>query len=339
MFNQKIVFVIGAGASREYNFPLGSELKDRIARAVRFRYQHGFQLVDGDTGLLNHIRRHVKNDQALTNEYTEAANLLANAIPSFISVDEALHYVSAEPKAIEIGKITIVHQILKAERESTLAVDTRTGRLAEVPDGWIGEMLSMAVAGVRRNDLASVFDSVTFINFNYDRAIEQYLFWALQKRTSATAAEAQTIVDGLNMIRPYGSIGKYSPNTNDAFAFGTTAYFDPFLRLPDLGTYTDQKPKHDITAMGNALTNARLIIFLGFGYHAPNVDLLKLASGNGDTTFVLGTVTGIHKSNHDLIAGQIADNLKQSSERVTLHDMKAAELLRELRPRISMLVR
>jgi hypothetical protein len=59
MFNQRVVFVVGAGASKEYNFPVGSELKERIAKAVRFRYQHGFELVGGSDQLLAHIRRHV----------------------------------------------------------------------------------------------------------------------------------------------------------------------------------------------------------------------------------------------------------------------------------------
>ena len=53
---------------------------------------------------------------------------------------------------------------------------------------------------------------------------------------------------------------------------------------------------------------------------------------------MMGTVTGIHNSNHELIAGRIAQNLKMHVGSVVLHDIKAAELLREPRPRILMLV-
>jgi hypothetical protein len=77
LFNQKVVFVVGAGASREYNFPLGSHLKDRIAADVRFRFEYGSQMKSGSPELLDHIRRHVKGDNVRTNEYTRAANLLA----------------------------------------------------------------------------------------------------------------------------------------------------------------------------------------------------------------------------------------------------------------------
>lgn len=337
MFRHKVVFVVGAGASREYNFPLGSELKDKIAEAVRFRFEFGHTMVSGSHDLIDHIRRHVKGDHDRTNHYSKAANMLAGAIPAFVSVDEALHFVSGSPEAVEVGKIAIVHQILEAERTSLLAFDTRTGRPSELPGGWIGELFSLAVAGLRHDQLGSAFDNVTFVNFNYDRAVEQYLYWALQERTSATPEEAKSIVAKLAMLRPYGSIGDFSPNMHDPFSFGTTAHFDPFSRLADLGTYTDQKPMHDIAAMNNALTTANLIIFIGFGYHPSNVDLINLATGNGSAV-VLGTVTGIHKSNHHLIAGRIANNLKMHVDSVDLHDMKAAELLRELRPRILMLV-
>jgi hypothetical protein len=123
------------------------------------------------------------------------------------------------------------------------------------------------------------------------------------------------------MIRPYGSIGQFSPNMHDPFSFGTTAYFDPFSRLADLGTSTDQKSKHDVAAMNDALTGATLIIFIGFGYHPSNVDLIKLAAGNG-SPLVIGTVTGIHNSNRDLIAERIASNLRMGVGRIDLRDMK-----------------
>src|ERR1700745_2107172 len=145
MFKQRVVFVIGAGASREYNFPLGSELKERIGDAVRFRFDHGSsRRVRGDHDLIDHIRRRVKGDRERANDYTRAANVLAAAIPSFVSVDEALHFVSGTPEAVEVGKIAIVHQILEAERNSALAFDARTGRLSEIPSGWLAEMFSIA---------------------------------------------------------------------------------------------------------------------------------------------------------------------------------------------------
>jgi hypothetical protein len=195
MFKVPVVFVVGAGASFEYGLPLGAALKDAIAEKLKFRFEYGgSRLIGGDTNLLDEINRHVGGDREKRNEYIEAAQRLAATVRSFISIDEALHYMGATPKAVEIGKVAIVWEILEAERNSTLSYDKGTGRFLVGPhDGWIGQVMSMAVAGMERDELNTAFDKITFVNFNYDRAIEQYLYWALQQRMLASADEARQV--------------------------------------------------------------------------------------------------------------------------------------------------
>lgn len=62
MFNKPVVLVVGAGASKEYNFPLGGALKEAIAEKVKFRFQRGSHLSSGDLALLDHIRRHAPDN-------------------------------------------------------------------------------------------------------------------------------------------------------------------------------------------------------------------------------------------------------------------------------------
>lgn len=331
MFRKNVVFVVGAGASYEYKLPLGAELKDRIAQAVKFFFEAG-AMVSGDPLLLQHIRDHARIDHNLVNQYTAAGNLLANAIPAFVSVDEALHFVSSNARAVEIGKAAILHEILQSERASSLSYDPSTGRV-KLASGWLDEMFSMAIAGTRSEDLNSTFDHVSFVNFNYDRVIEHYLYWALQERTSASPDQASSIINRLTMLRPYGSIGKYAPNSGE-FGFGTLAHFNPFLRLGSLGTYTENKPLHDAGSMETVLSQAHLVIFIGFGFHPANLDLLRLASGN--TNAVIGTIKGIHPDNYPGIVGRLGNNLRLSSSKIELHNMGATELLSQLRPKILM---
>jgi hypothetical protein len=336
LFNKPVVFVIGAGASCEYGLPLGGALKDAIAAKVKFRFEHGSnRLKSGDRDLLDHITRHVPDQAERRNDYTRAANVLAAAIGSFISIDEALHYVGATPEAVEVGKIAIIQEILLAERDSALSVSRKTGRLDvnNVDGAWIAEMLSMAIAGLQRDKLDTAFDPVTFINFNYDRTIEQYLYWALQERASATADQAKQIVAKLNFIRPYGSIGPLSFDTSSPSSYGTTAYFDPFARIGNMRTYTEQKPLHDANALTKALVEAKVIIFLGFGYHATNLDLLKATPPSSGAS-IIGTVVGVHRENITVITDRIAHNLLVRRDQVSLLDMSASALLRDLRQRI-----
>jgi hypothetical protein len=134
------------------------------------------------------------------------------------------------------------------------------------------------------------------------------------------------------MIRPYGSIGPLSFNFSDPYSFGSTAYLDPFKRIKNIRTYTEQNPLHGSDALEKALLEATMIIFLGFGYHATNLDLLR--AERKSIPAVLGTVVGIHRENLDVIKSRIASNLGLTGIFVSLLDMKSAELLRDLRQKI-----
>jgi hypothetical protein len=337
MFNKPVVLVIGAGASCEYNFPLGSALKASIAEKVKFRFErYSSEPSEGDYELLQHIRRHVGNDTNRANDYTRAANTLAAAIESFISIDEALHFVRSSTEAVEVGKMAIVSEILAAERKSSLAISRETGRMTLTDDnsGWIAQLFSMAIAGLEKEQLDTAFNNVTFINFNYDRALEHYLYWALQQRTSASAEQANKIVSGLNMIRPYGSLGPLDWQEPKGTAYGYPHHVDPFSLIEGIRTYTEKAPLHDANKVEGALARARMVIFLGFGFHPQNLELIKLPQPVASALQVLATAVKIHPASLPTITDRIASNLRIHQHSVEMMRMKTTDLLRELRQTI-----
>jgi hypothetical protein len=100
VFKQPTVFVVGAGASKEYNFPLGSDLKNQIAEAVRFRFAHGVQLISGSADLLDHSRR-----DALFNGWAKAPGSWKKRFRS--PVDQAaspLHQSLSAAEKDRVGK-------------------------------------------------------------------------------------------------------------------------------------------------------------------------------------------------------------------------------------------
>lgn len=340
MFNKPTVFVVGAGASREYNFPLGAELKETIAKKIGFRFQnYSPDPVKGDYRYLQSIRHHCKSDRKREADYTTASNLLADAIPSFISIDEALHYVGASSEAVEVGKMAIAIEILAAELNSSLAKSKERGFTVLTDDnaGWIAEFLSMAVAGVRRSDLNTAFKNVTFINFNYDRAIEQFLFTALQQRLGASADESADIVSSLTIIRPYGSLGPLDwQDSKNGTAFGYTGNLDPFSLVDRIRTYTEQRTSPVDARISDELAKATTIIFLGFGFHAQNLDLLVALDSQAKQ--ILATAVKVHAANLLTIQDRIGRNFSGNRDWVSMFPMSATDLLSNLRPRITIAV-
>lgn len=333
MFKQKTVFIVGAGAGCEYNMPLGSALASVIAQNVRFRFDH-YQHTpkSGDAELYNILFRLHQQDRETLNAYSRAGNSLAAAILSSISIDDALFQLSETPEAVILGKVAIVRAILSAERNSSLALSANNRLLDENSgrDGWIEQFFSMAIADVKRSDFHLAFKNVTFINFNYDRCIEHYLFWSLL-RLGVSEPDAWSIVDGLNMIRPYGSIGPINQSAAGFVPYGGSA--DAFKAKDRIRTYTESEALHDGDELEKAMSEAKLIVFLGFGFHPQNMKLLELTERTGRR--VMATIKKVHPDNKPDISTQIVAKLRcADSTSVELFDMTAPEMLRDLRLKI-----
>ena len=129
----------------------------------------------------------------------------------FPSMDEALHYFSADEKCLKVGKAAIVNSIIGAEAECRLNFEGRLGRpdLAKAHDA-LPEFLSMPASGVTKEEMPHIFRNIIFINFNYDRVLEHYFFWALQQYAFFHPSRPQTLSTAcrsLDRMEPWASIG------------------------------------------------------------------------------------------------------------------------------------
>ncbi len=108
--------------------------------------------------------------------------------------------------------------------------------------------------------------------------------------------------------RPYGSLGPLEWQQRDGLVFGGLHGRNDLQPIADrILTYTEQREHGDVRVqISEALTEAELIIFIGFGFHQQNMMLLK--PHNRETKRqVFATAVGIHKDNHELYQrGRIA---------------------------------
>jgi hypothetical protein len=343
MFNKQIVLIIGAGASFDkYGLPLGGQLASGIAKDTNFLFEHIVNRpVQGDADLFDTvIYRSFSHDRAKLDRYTDAGHKLSAALGSTVSVDDALYQLSDYPEAVQLGKICIMRSILKAERDSPLKMDPMLGQPSPDAgrDGWIEQIFSMAITGFKLREIKHAFKRITFINFNYDRCIEHYLFWSLQ-RLGLSGDDASETIQNLNIIRPYGTLGSVVPGTPSFLRFGAPPPADLFGIIRRIRTFTESDALHDKEKLSSALYGASLVAFLGFGFHPQNLKLLTLSPDQQlRRVKVLATVLGVHGANLPELTSTLHSSLRVDGDLVEAHAMTAAEILQKLRMKITMAV-
>jgi hypothetical protein len=338
VFKKPVVFIVGAGANVDYRMPLGGQLASSIAEAVNFHIEGG-ALKKGDAALYAHLRDYFAQDRV--RKLFLVGRQLAATLSSAASIDDALYQLSDNPEAVLLGKVSIVRAIAKAEANSELKLMRDTGCMEAGAgmNGWIEQVFSMAISECRQADYSKAFENITFVNFNYDRCIEHYLVNALQ-RVGINENDAENIVGNLHIIRPYGTLGSIKRHAPELLSFGNSIIGAAFNALTRIRTFTESEALHDNEQLQRAMSVAKMFIFLGFGFHRQNLELLSVLKEvpiRSDVQ-VLATVYGVDPANLDQLRTTLWPMLQVNPRQVFLLDKTAGQMLRDLRLRIMMAV-
>jgi hypothetical protein len=308
MFKRKTLFVLGAGASQEAGFPVGTTLAERIGdglkivgdgmeRAARFT----------DQELFMEVRRSLGQDpERKLNKYGDAATIISKGITLANSIDDFLNIHSKNEYITQLGKASIVRQILQAEKDSNLRIDSSNiyNKLdfTKVDQTWFVKLMRVLGPGGSPDTVEAVFKNVSFIVFNYDRCLEHFLANALSALYGIEREAAVEIVKKITIIHPYGTIGDL-----ERIPFGGDHY-NPQAVLPlakRIKTYTERFEEADeLERIHREMHNAACIVFLGFSYLEQNMVLLKPTNPMDEKT-VLGTAFGMSPNDRDVVARDI----------------------------------
>lgn len=340
----KTVFVVGAGASKEANLPVGSELKKSIAKALDIRFEHGFRMISGDDVILEALRAAAAGGDSPSrdvNPFLHAGWHIRDAMPQAISIDNFIDAHSDDKRLELCGKLAIVRTILEAEAKSLLFVDhtqlDRQLKFGRLEKTWFNSFTQLLTENCRLSDLEKRLTSVALVIFNYDRCIEHYLYYALQNYYSMSASDAALQLQRLEIYHPYGTVGSLPwLSQKNAIEFGTSPFPKQLLGLAgQIKTFTEgtDESSSEINSIRSNMKISHRLVFLGFAFHRLNLDLLLPNAASADPPTgrrVFATALDISTSDTESISAELAarGSLMQGNIRIR-SDLTCSQLFHE----------
>lgn len=344
MFSKPTVFVVGAGASYELGFPLGDELKDKIAGHLNILVRNGREQTSGDYQIAELLRKYAQRDGARDWNYLlHKAWQIRDALPGSLSIDNVLDAHHADEELVYCGKLAICKSILDAERSSKLYGARRPHDptiFQKAADTYLIPFFQMLTENVRKENISSAFENVSIVTFNYDRSIERFLPEALATYYGISIAEAQVLSESLEIIHPYGKVGELTPNSANRLDFGDER---PDLEnsVEGIRTFSEGIADEELQSrIRESYFSAEVLVFLGFAYHPINLQILG-GGQNSAARRVVGTAYGLAEPSRDMAQDLIMESLQKTEigrhlegqvdeyiERVDLESQTAVGLLR-----------
>jgi len=241
--------VLGAGASLAYNYPLGSDLRQRILR------------LDESTAREAGIIRQ-SNEKDDTLELTSFQ--LAFKRSQMYSIDA---FLGRRPDFVEVGKLCIAAILLKCENSKVLFAERND------KDHWYQFLLNHFA---KRDWEELTFDDIAIISFNYDRSLQTFLFVTLQDVYKKSGRDIAKKLKSLRIVHVYGSLCSPLPGSSGYLEYDGKVDIDK-VDTAAKGLIVIPEGRVDGDSLKQArewLAAAQGICFLGFGFDETNVERL-----------------------------------------------------------------
>lgn len=344
MLKGKTVFVVGAGASKELNLPIGTELAVKISAKLDVLFNDwGSEIIQGDKDLFLNVTKGAGEDGRHTSLWQKAAWVIRDGIILAHSIDDFLDAHKHNDRVVSYGKAAIAKCILEAEADSTLFFNPHEpplipGRpptidMKKCANSWLVGLMRLLVRQTPFTERAKILDQCSFVVFNYDRCVEHFFLHALQSFYDISEPEAADIVRKARIYHPYGTPGELDSLGGAAprAGFGQRADFYNVGKTT-LKTYTETVESN---AIHEAVQQAEKIVFLGFAFHDQNMAILA-RDRSIKVKNMVGTAFQMSNSDINVVLDQIGgwafpEQFRENMiAQVDLRDnLKAADIFRE----------
>lgn len=282
MITNQTVFILGAGASWPYGYPTGLELRNKILDNLKSPHQ------SSNVSWKDRYDRFYKlgySEENITQFRDELSKSTLYSIDAFLENRPEFH---------NIGKIAIADALIPCEDE---------GRLYTTDNNWYSYFFNRITPRSSSEKFAE--NKISFVTFNYDRSLEQYLYSALKNTYGKSKTDVANIMAKLRIIHIYGKVdllewqspdGKgqpYDGKRGDSSCSLKKAA--DMIRIVHEDIDVDSDPV--FVEVHRLLHDAKNIFFLGFGYYETNLDRLKMKHFI-EGRDVMGTSLNLESSKH-----------------------------------------
>lgn len=252
MIERKIVFVLGAGASKPYGLPLGCDLRKTLCEATES----------------SAIARVLREKGGISE--TDTAHFAKAFLQS--ARDSIDAFLATRSDFREIGKLAIALEICFRELPEKVFTTNND-------DDWYRRIWNVMVDEIHHvDDLSN--NAVRFVTFNYDRSLEFFLHHATKSTFNVSDdAIACRAWSRLPILHVYGSVGSFSfPQGAQHRSYGAVIDWkslkiaaDGIKIIPE-----SREGDQDFQTAKEWFKWANAIVFLGFGFDTLNVRRLDV---------------------------------------------------------------
>ena len=253
MISNKVVLVLGAGASYPYRFPLGTTIvSDILKNGISANWKELIEKADIDTSRIASFQSDLRES-------------LKTSIDAFLEIRREYE---------QLGKAIIALSIANYENLADLY------NLENV-ENWYQYLFELMVRGSDVNEFKN--KKLSFVTFNYDRSLEFSLFNAIrQSLPNKKDEEAYDVFQQVAIVHLHGKIGEPLLSTNLMKRFDR-----PYQKIGSAAElivakdgikiiYEDISKDSQFERANKLMSEAQTIAFLGFSYHPTNVSRLRM---------------------------------------------------------------
>lgn len=268
MIKRKTVFVLGAGAHQPYGFPGGAGLIDQILTTIPAELDPRVDLGDISSGI-----------------YANQPNVSLIALEQFrvalemgghTSIDSFLATHSKRDGFSTIGKLAVAHKLLPLEFAQ------EWGR-KPIKGDWMTYLFQSMLHGCLESpDKFIEHNHVSFVTFNYDRTLEDFLCSRISHTYTLQPAHAWEKTKQITIVHVYGSLGEFDPKVITPQFRPERAYMSVDQTRNAASSirmmYDDRKGHTEVQRAMELIGASDCVCFLGFGFDPDNIERLELNS-------------------------------------------------------------